>query len=200
MDTLLEKKVPLTKKEKDLFGYFGTDAKIAPPFRILNPQNIYIGDKTSIREGAFIHAYKDLSYLIKYISPRYKNDFRKKDYYYNSQIHFNREIQIGRFVLISCTKSIIIENNVLVSERVFIGDNNHTFSHPHVPIMQQPNKQGKEILIGKGSWIGIGACILEGTVLGQNSVVGANAVVKGKFPPWSVISSAKAKLIYCRHR
>jgi acetyltransferase-like isoleucine patch superfamily enzyme len=193
---LLEKDTPLSNEEKKMFAYFGEGAKIKPPFRILNPQRIKIGDRTSIREGAFIHAYQDLSELINYIDPLYKNDFKKEDYLYDSEIILGNEIQIGRFLLMSSTNSIVLENNVLLSERIFMGDNNHTFSHLHVPIMQQPNKQGKPIFIGKGSWIGIGAAILAGTHIGQNCVIGANSVVADIFESHSVIGTEKAKLLF----
>jgi len=195
---LLEKDTPLTNKEKKLFAYFGENAKIRPPFRILNPQNIHIGDRTSIREGAFIHSYIDLSDLMNYIAPKYRTDFMREDYLYDSKIFIGNEIQIGRFVLMSSTRSITLENNVLFSERVFVGDNNHTFSHLHVPIIQQPNKKGEPIVIGTGSWIGIGAVILSGTKLGKNCAVGANSVVQGEFPSYAVIATEKAKMLYRR--
>ena len=72
---LIEKETELTKEEKAMFAYFGEGAKIKPPFRILNPHRIKIGDKTSIREGAYLHAYQDLSGLMNYINPKYKSDF-----------------------------------------------------------------------------------------------------------------------------
>ena len=72
---LIEKETELTKEEKAMFAYFGEGAKIKPPFRILNPHRIKIGDKTSIREGAYLHAYQDLSELMNYINPKYKSDF-----------------------------------------------------------------------------------------------------------------------------
>ena len=197
-NVLIEKQTELTSKEKAMFGYFGEGAKIRPPFRILNPKRIFIGNKTSIREHAFIHAYQDATDLMNYIDAKYIADVKRKDYLYDSKIVIGNEIQIGRFLLMSCTNSIVLENNVLFSERVFIGDNNHTFSHPFIPIIQQPNKQGKEIFIGKGSWIGIGAAILAGTRMGQNSIVGANSVVDGEFPSHSVIGSEKAKLLFRR--
>ena len=193
---LIEKDTPLTNEEKNMFAYFGEGAKIRPPFRILNPHRIKIGDRTSIREGAFIHAYQDLSDLMNYIDPIYKNDFKKEDYQYDSEIILGNEIQIGRFLLMSSTNSIILEDNVLLSERIFMGDNNHTFSHLHVPIMQQPNKKGNPIFIGKGSWLGIGATILAGTHLGRNCVVGANSVVADMFESNSVIGMEKAKLLF----
>lgn len=62
-NVLLEKAIPLTNEEKDMFGYFGVRANILPPLRVLNPQNIVIGDVTSIREGCHINAFRDLSFL-----------------------------------------------------------------------------------------------------------------------------------------
>lgn len=195
---LIEKNAELTSEEKNMFAYFGENARIRPPFRILNPHLIHIGDKTSIREGAFIHAYTDLSYLLNSIDPKYREDFKKEDYLYKSEIHIGREIQVGRFLLLSCTNRVTIEDFVVISERVFIGDNNHTFSHPEVPILFQPNKKGKPIKIGTGSWLGIGSVILPGTDLKENCVVGSNSVVEGDFPSHAVIASEKAKMLFRR--
>ena len=118
---------------------------------------------TSIQEYSHISAFSDLSFLMDYIEPRYKKAFKSADYLYDSTVHIDRECQIGRFFFISCTASIFIHPNVVISERVFLGDNNHTFSHPNVPIMQQPNQKGNPVEIKKGAWIGVGVAILKGT-------------------------------------
>jgi acetyltransferase-like isoleucine patch superfamily enzyme len=197
---LLEKSTSLTNEDKAMFGYFGVNAKILPPLRILNPQYVFIGDVTAIREGCHINAFRDLSFLLNYVAPEYRNDFDAEDYRYQPRIDIGREVQIGRFSFMSCTRSIRIEDNALLSERVFIGDNNHSFSHPEVPIMQQPNKAGDPVVIGRGSWIGVGAAILSGTQLGQNCVVGANSVCRStQYPSHSVIGQETAKILYRRH-
>jgi acetyltransferase-like isoleucine patch superfamily enzyme len=199
INILLEKQTPLTEEDKRLFAYFGVNAKILPPYRILNPQNIVIGDVTAIREGCHINAFTDLSFLMDYIDPKYRNDFDSVDYIYESRIEIGRENQIGRFAFFSCTSSITLEDNVLLSERVFIGDNNHGFKHPEVPIMQQPNGRGRPIKIGKGSWIGTGAAILPGARVGRNCVIGANSVCRGEeYPSHSVIGPESAKILYRR--
>lgn len=193
---VLEKQTPLTSEDKALFAYFGEGAKIKPPYRILNPHRIRIGDRTSIQEYSMISAFEDLTYLHQFIEDKYKGDFELDEYRYDSSIDIGRECQIGRFFFVSCTASIVLEENVLLSERVFLGDNNHSFKHPHVPIMQQPNQKGEPILIRKGSWIGVGASILKGTEIGCFSVVATNSVVKGEFPDRAVIGSERAKLLY----
>jgi acetyltransferase-like isoleucine patch superfamily enzyme len=196
---LLEKTTALTKKDKARFAYFGVNAKILPPLRILNPQLIKIGDVTAIREGCHINAFRDLTFLLDYVPAQYRSDFDPEDYKYEARIDIGRENQIGRFAFISCTNSVTLEDNVLLSERVFIGDNNHGFSHPHVPIMQQPNKRGEPIVIGRGAWIGVGAAILAGTKLGVNCVIGANSICRGgTYPPHSVVGAPAAVVLYRR--
>ena len=126
--------------------------------------------------------------------------FNDNDYFYNSRIEIGEENQIGRFFFVSCTNLINLGDNVVLSERIFLGDNNHSFSHRKIPIMQQPNKVGKPIYIKYGSWIGAGAAILPGTKIGQLSVVGANSVCQGVFPKYSVIAPQQAKLLFRRFR
>lgn len=198
MDVIIEKNEELTDDEKKLFGSFGVGAKIRPPFRILNPHRIFIGDYVSIREECYLHAYEDLTRLHAFIEDRYKPDFPLSEYRYNSRIVIGREVQAGRNFFISCTNSVEIKNNVTISERVFIGDNNHSFSHPEVPIMQQPNKVGIAIVVGSGSWIGAGASLLGGTRLGKNNVVGTLSVVKQEFPDHAVIGPEPAKLLFVK--
>ena len=95
---------------------------------------------------------------------------------------------------------VLIEKNepLTISERVFIGDNNHSFSHPEVPIMQQPNKVGTPVYVGSGPWVGAGASLLPGTRLGRNNVVGKLSVVKGEFPDHAVIGPVPAKLLFVK--
>jgi len=193
---LLEKNSPLTNEDKKLFAYFGEEAKILPPYRILNPQCISIGSRTAVRGGCHINAFRDLSFLLAYVHDQYRNDFDPEEYRYDPVIEIGRENQIGRFAFMSCTASITLEDNVLLSERVFIGDNSHGHSHPDVPIMQQPNQRGRPIRIGAGTWLGVGASILAGTRLGKNCVVGANSVVRGgEFSDHVVIACEGAKVV-----
>jgi acetyltransferase-like isoleucine patch superfamily enzyme len=200
MNVLLEKDTPLTSDDKALFAHFGEGSKIRPPFRVLNPQNIVIGDFVSIRENAYIHAYTDLSSIHQYIEQRYQGDFDLDSYRYDSKIVLGNQIQIGPGVLISCTMRVELEDGVVFSHNVYVGDNNHTFAHPKVPIMQQPNQPGRPVRIGTGSWLGFGACVLPGTTLGRNTVVGAQAVVhRGEYPDYAVIGSEKAKVLFIQH-
>ncbi len=198
---LIETAMPLTSAEKSRFAYFGVKAKIRPPLRILNPQNVVIGDYTAVREGCHLNAFRDLSFLLDYVAPEYRDAFKREDYLYDGHITIERECQIGRFAFMSCTGRVHIEHHVVLSERVFVGDNNHSFSHPDVPIVQQPNKPGRPVRIGSGTWVGVGAAILAGVTLGRNTVVGANSVVReGDYPSHAVIGPPAAVVLFRRHQ
>jgi acetyltransferase-like isoleucine patch superfamily enzyme len=199
-NVLVEGTEELTVADKAKFAYFGVNAKILPPYRILNPQNIVVGDRVAIREGCHINAFKDLTHLRGYIEEQFRDDFDDSQYQFDGKITFDHTSQFGRFLFMSCTKSILIQDHVVFSERVFVGDNNHNFTHPHVPILQQPNKPGEPVVIGRGSWIGVGAAILAGAKLGRNTVVGANSVVKrGDYPSHAVIASPESTVLFRRH-
>ncbi len=188
---LIEGTGELSAEDKRKFAYFGENAKILPPYRILNPQNISIGDRVSIREGCHINAFKDLTFIHDYLEDRFKADFARSDYAYDGRIVIGHTCQIGRFSFMSCTNAITLEDHVVLSERVFIGDNNHGHRHPDVPIMQQPNQQGMAVVIGRGSWLGVGSAVLAGAELGRNTVVGANVVIRrGCYPARAVFSPA----------
>src|SRR5947208_15260586 len=96
---LLEKQTPLTDEDKKLFAYFGVNAKLIPPYRILNPQNIIIGDVTAISEGCHINAFLDLTFLMTYTDAKYSQTFERPDHIYHSRIHIGRDHQIGRCAL-----------------------------------------------------------------------------------------------------
>lgn len=197
---LLESNEPLSAADKAKFAYFGENAKILPPYRILNPGNIHIGDRVAIREGCHINAFRDLTFIRNYIPEPLRDEFSPGDYQHDGHIFIDHTCQIGRFAFMSCTKSIHIEDHVVFSERVFIGDNNHGFAHPDVPIMQQPNGMGDPVRIGRGSWIGVGAVIQEGVTLGRQTVIGSNAVVRrGQYPSHAVITQPSAEVLFVRN-
>jgi acetyltransferase-like isoleucine patch superfamily enzyme len=105
---------------------------------------------------------------------------------------------IGNFNHIYSTSSIIIHENVLTADKVYISDNLHGFSDISKPVIQQPIIQNNVVEIGAGSWIGENACIL-GVTIGKNCVVGANSVVNKNVPDYCVVVGAPAKIIkrYC---
>ena len=102
--------------------------------------------------------------------------------------------KIGNFNHIFCTSSIIIKNNVLTADKVFISDNLHSYEDVSKPVFKQPIKQMKDVVIGEGAWLGENVCII-GASVGKGSVIGANSVVTKDIPDYCVAIGAPARII-----
>lgn len=105
---------------------------------------------------------------------------------------------IGNFSHIVCSKKIIIEEDVLTADKVYISDNLHNYEDINMPIHTQPLIQKSEVIIGARTWIGENVCII-GAKIGKHCVIGANSVVTKDIPDYSVAIGSPAKLIkrYC---
>ncbi len=102
---------------------------------------------------------------------------------------------IGRFATLACMRRVKIGANVLMSDRVFIGDALHGFSRIDLLIKDQPMHSPGPVEIGDGTWIGIGVCILPNVKIGKHCVIGANAVVTTDVPDYHVVAGIPAKTI-----
>lgn len=105
---------------------------------------------------------------------------------------------LGHFNHIYATHSIIIGQNVLTADKVYISDNLHNYDDISIPIIKQPIKQVSSVVIGNGSWLGENVCVI-GAKIGENCVIGANSVVTKDIPDYSVAVGVPAKIIkrYC---
>ena len=90
---------------------------------------------------------------------------------------------------------ILIGDNVLISDRVFIADSLHGYRDIAVPIRHQALYSPGPVEIGDGTWIGIGVSILPNVRIGKNCIIGANAVVTHDVPDYHVAIGVPAKNI-----
>ncbi|WP_236673095.1 acyltransferase [Flavobacterium tagetis] len=101
---------------------------------------------------------------------------------------------IGNFNHIYATKSIIIGENVLTADKVYISDNLHEYEDINVPIIHQHIRQIGTVVIGDGTWIGENVCII-GVKIGKNCVIGANSVVTKDIPDYCVVVGSPSYVI-----
>lgn len=90
---------------------------------------------------------------------------------------------------------ITIEDHVLVGSGVHIYTQNHAFSDPQTPIIDQGHEPSQAVVLRKGCWIGANAVILPGVEVGENAVVGAGSIVTRSVPPRSVVGGNPASVI-----
>ena len=108
---------------------------------------------------------------------------------------------IGNYNHIYATQSIIIGKDVLTADKVYISDNLHSYQDIKLPIIKQPIKQLRVVIIGDGAWLGENVCII-GANVGRNSVIGANAVVTKDIPDYCIAVGSPAYVIkkFCFER
>lgn len=101
---------------------------------------------------------------------------------------------IGHFGHIYASSNITIGEKVLIADKVYISDNGHAYKDVSMPVIDQPVRQLRAVVIGDGAWLGENVCII-GASVGRNSVVGANAVVTTDIPDYAVAVGSPAVII-----
>lgn len=159
-----------------ILGSFGMKSLIVSPLKLDGKKRIFIEEKVVIEYKSWLAAmpltgFKDCCLVIK------------------------NGAHIGHFNHIYATKKVIIEENVLTADKVYISDNLHGYEDINQPISKQPIVQnGDGVVIGKGSWLGENVCIM-GASVGRHCVIGANSVVTKDIPDYSIAVGVPAKII-----
>lgn len=113
----------------------------------------------------------------------------------NSQIVIGNNVGISGST-INATKSIIIEDDVLIGSGCIITD---TDSHPILYedriSCDKLKTESRPIQIKKGAFIGARTIILKGVTVGVNSVVGAGSVVSKDVPDNCIVAGNPAKIV-----
>ena len=156
------------------FGRYGKNTFIISPLKIDGADNIYIGDNVMVEYKSWLAAV-----------PLCGGE---------AKLEIGEGSSIGHFNHIYATESITIERNVLTADKVYISDNIHSYEDVNLPVIQQPIKQCKPVVIGEGSWLGENVCIL-GASVGKHCVIGANAVVTNDIPDYSVAVGVPARVV-----
>lgn len=156
-----------------MYGAIGSHTSIGKPLRITCPQNIFLGDNVSIAPYAWLaaepHGEGKASLVIKDGST------------------------IGDFAHIYATNEIVIEENVLTANFVYISDTDHEYMDVTSPILRQPVRKST-VRIGEGSWLGEHVSVCSANI-GKHCIIGANSVVVKDIPDYCVAVGAPAKVI-----
>ena len=99
-------------------------------------------------------------------------------------ITVGRNLTINDRVSFTCRCSIVIGDNVILSEGVSVYDCG--LEPLSVINMNKPYYQSAPVFIDSHVWIGAHAIILPGVTIGHNSIIGAGSVVTKDVPPRSI--------------
>ncbi len=111
------------------------------------------------------------------------------------QLRIGDGCYIGRFSTLACINKLTLGRDVMISDRVFIGDSAHGFTRTDLPIRDQYLTSKGPVEIGDGTWIGIGVSIMANVKVGRNCVIGAGSVVTSDVPDFCVAVGAPAKVV-----
>lgn len=114
----------------------------------------------------------------------------------------NGYIEIGDYASLgpyTCLtgRQIKIGKYCLIAPHVGIFANNHVFTDPDRPIVEQGHTY-KGIVIEDDCWLGSGVKVVDGVTIGRGSIIGAGAVVNKDIPPYSIAVGVPAKVIGSR--
>ena len=168
----------LLKQLRSLFlrGFFyscGERFEIGRLQYLSEPKSISIGNDVSIADGANINCKPSIK----------------------PTLMIGNGVRIGRDVQINAYNSVVIEDNVLFADRVYVSDASHNYNDKGNPIIKQGTDFVDSIKISSGAWLGINTVILPGVTIGKNAVIAANSVVRGDVPDFAIASGVPAKII-----
>jgi acetyltransferase-like isoleucine patch superfamily enzyme len=148
---------------------------------INHPECVVIGD------DVFIHEHCWISILA------INRETGAPDLPLTPELSIGERTYIGRFATFACMDNITIGRDIMISDRVYIGDCLHGFRRGDLPIKDQYMHSPGPVVIGDGTWIGIGAAILPNVKIGRNCVIGANSVVTHDVPDGHVVAGSPAR-------
>jgi acetyltransferase-like isoleucine patch superfamily enzyme len=110
-------------------------------------------------------------------------------------ISIGDNVLLSRHVAIDYSGSVVIEDNVWLSEGAQVHSHIHKLE-PGRLTRERGNITPTSVVLKKGCWIGANAIILpQVEEVGENSIVAAGSVVTKKVPPDVVVGGNPAKII-----
>ena len=99
---------------------------------------------------------------------------------------------LNRKTMLAATELIEIGDHVMFANHCFVGDADHRYDDPNVPITWQGFEPGP-VRIGSNCWFGVGCVVTGGVEIGDRCVIGANSVVTENLPPAVIAAGARRR-------
>ena len=109
------------------------------------------------------------------------------------------EIRIGagcflnRNTMLAAVERIEIGDHVMFANGCFVGDADHRYDDPELPITWQGFVPRGPVRIGANVWFGVNCVVTGGVEIGDRAVIGANSVVTKDVPAGTIAAGAPAR-------
>jgi acetyltransferase-like isoleucine patch superfamily enzyme len=102
---------------------------------------------------------------------------------------------LNRETMLAALERIEIGDHVMFANGCFVGDSDHAYDDPDVPVTWQGFVPRGPVRIGDSVWFGVNCVVTGGVEIGDRAVIGANSVVTQDIPPGVIAAGAPAKVI-----
>lgn len=198
------RKMLARKMAKQMYGC-GKNVRFSLSAKIHHPELISVGNGTTFGDRVHIRFYGLEEHgisgqnLIKIGDDCQISNFSllaaecKKGTYELPAVELGNRVCIGHYNHISGNNRLVLEDDVLLAQDVFISDNDRNYEDISVPIRYQGRNAGKALTIGAGTFVGRNAAVMAS--VGKHCVIGANSVVVKEIPDYCVAVGSPARII-----
>ncbi len=102
---------------------------------------------------------------------------------------------LNRNTMVAAQGRVTIGDHVMFANGCFVGDAEHRFDDPELPVTWQGFTSKGPVAIGDNVWFGVNCVVTSGVSVGERCVVGANSVVTRDLPARQICAGAPAKPI-----
>jgi acetyltransferase-like isoleucine patch superfamily enzyme len=112
-----------------------------------------------------------------------------------ARIEIGKGCFLNRNTMLAALELIEIGDHVMFANNCFVGDADHRYDDPELPVTWQGFSSQGPVRIGSNCWFGVNCVVTSGVSIGERCVVGANSVVIHDLPPGVIAAGAPAKVI-----
>ena len=97
--------------------------------------------------------------------------------------------------MIAAGDEVTVGDHVMFANGCFVGDSDHRYDDPTMPITWQGFTSKGPIHIGSNCWFGANCVVTSGVTIGDRCVIGANSVVTSDLPPGVIAVGSPARVL-----
>ncbi len=112
-----------------------------------------------------------------------------------ARIEIGQGCFLNRGTMLAALERIEIGDHVMFANNCFVGDSDHAYDDPDVPVTWQGFVARGPVKIGSNCWFGVNCVVTGGVEIGDRCVIGSNSVVTADLPPRVIAAGAPAKVL-----
>jgi acetyltransferase-like isoleucine patch superfamily enzyme len=102
---------------------------------------------------------------------------------------------LNRNTMLAAQAEIEIGDHTMFANGCFVGDAEHRFDDPELPVTWQGFTSKGPVRIGDNCWFGVNCVVTSGIEVGERCVIGANSVLTKDLPARTIAAGSPAKPI-----